>query len=170
MDRIRWTLQGYDINPEQLRIELTESVLMDNPDLSLSVLQQFRELGMRIAIDDFGTGYSSLSYLNQFPLDCLKIDRSFVQGLTQGEKSATIIESIVTLARRLDLTIVAEGVETIDQLNALRELKCDWVQGFLLARPLKASAAEELLLNPARWRGHVGRYFVFDPEPVANPG
>jgi diguanylate cyclase (GGDEF)-like protein len=122
------------IAPGTLGLEITESVLMDEGD-AVTVLEALRERGARLSLDDFGTGYSSLSYLKRFPLDTLKIDRAFINGIGNGEGTA-LVATIVSMAETLGLDVVAEGVETEEQLRRLRELGCDKAQGFLLARPL----------------------------------
>jgi len=124
--------------PELLELELTESLLMEKPEQVREVLEQLRELGTLTAIDDFGTGYSSLSYLKHFPLNRLKIDRSFVKDLTSDSDDAVIIEAIIALAHSLRLQVVAEGVETPAQLEFMRRHGCDDVQGYLLGRPMPA--------------------------------
>ncbi|WP_240778426.1 EAL domain-containing protein [Shewanella polaris] len=119
-----------------LELELTESMIMGNPKDSVAVLAKLKALGLTIAIDDFGTGYSSLSYLKRFPIDTLKIDREFVRDITEDPDDAAITSAIITLAHSLELNVVAEGVETQEQLDFLREGGCDQVQGFLLSKPL----------------------------------
>jgi EAL domain-containing protein (putative c-di-GMP-specific phosphodiesterase class I) len=129
----------------RLEIELTESSLMQGNDSVLAVLEALRKLGIVIALDDFGTGYSSLSYLRTFPLDKLKIDRSFVMTLDKGPSSAdcqAIVTAIIQLARALRLGTVAEGVETVEQRDLLRRLGCDLGQGYMYARPLDAEHAD----------------------------
>ncbi|WP_435805415.1 EAL domain-containing protein [Shewanella psychromarinicola] len=121
-----------------LELELTESMIMGNPQESVTVLSQLKALGLTIAVDDFGTGYSSLSYLKRFPIDTLKIDQEFVRDITEDPDDAAITSAIITLAHSLELKVVAEGVETQAQLNFLREGGCDQVQGFLLSKPLNA--------------------------------
>jgi len=123
------------IAPGTLGLEITESVLMDEGD-AVTVLEALRARGARLSLDDFGTGYSSLSYLKRFPLDTLKIDRAFVSGLGTGQDDAALVATIVSMAGTLGLEVVAEGVETEEQLRLLRDLGCDRAQGFLLARPL----------------------------------
>lgn len=129
----------------RLEIEVTESRLMEAPKLAADVLSALRALGVRIAMDDFGTGYSSLSYLHEFKFDKLKIDRSFVMRFGQTEDVTLIVSAIIGLARKLGLSIVAEGVETVQQLNALRDLGCDQIQGYLIARPIPLDDPSELL-------------------------
>ncbi|WP_223418843.1 EAL domain-containing protein [Shewanella inventionis] len=128
-----------------LELELTESMIMGNPQDSVTVLSKLKALGLTIAIDDFGTGYSSLSYLKRFPIDTLKIDREFVRDITEDPDDAAITSAIITLAHSLELNVVAEGVETKEQLEFLRNGGCDQVQGFLLSKPLTASECLTLL-------------------------
>jgi EAL domain-containing protein (putative c-di-GMP-specific phosphodiesterase class I) len=128
-----------------LELELTESMIMGNPQDSVAILAQLKALGLTIAVDDFGTGYSSLSYLKRFPIDTLKIDKEFVRDITEDPDDAAITSAIITLAHSLDLNVVAEGVETQAQLNFLREGGCDQVQGFLLSKPLSADDCMTLL-------------------------
>lgn len=131
-------LDASGMRPDQLELELTESILMDDVGHSLGQLQDLNAMGVRLAIDDFGTGYSSLNYLKQFPLDCLKIDRSFVQQLAEAQDQR-IVQAIIALARSFDLEVLAEGVETQAQMLALQQLGCDSAQGFYFARPLTAA-------------------------------
>ena len=128
------------ITPRQLELEVTESLLMDNTELSISTLSGLREMGVKVAVDDFGTGYSSLNYLRRFPIDILKIDKSFVCELTSNVDDAAIAAAIIALAHSLRLTVIAEGVETEAQLNHLRRQGCDQAQGFFISRPLPAEA------------------------------
>jgi EAL domain-containing protein (putative c-di-GMP-specific phosphodiesterase class I) len=132
-------LRESNLPPRALRLELTESMLMDNAAVAAGVLDELRALGVSLDLDDFGTGYSSLSYLNDFRLDTLKIDRSFLAG------SWEIVTAIVNLARGLRLTLIAEGVENDAQLEQLRKLGCEYGQGYLFGRPLDAEAMEEIL-------------------------
>ena len=130
-----------------LEIELTESTIMQNAEQAAIVLSRLNEMGMSIAIDDFGTGYSSLSYLQKFPLNTLKIDRSFVNDITESDGDSSIVSAIISMAHSLGLSVVAEGVETAEQLSLLQEKDCEFVQGFLFSRPIKDIDAEELLEN-----------------------
>jgi EAL domain-containing protein (putative c-di-GMP-specific phosphodiesterase class I) len=125
----------------QLTLEVTEGVLVQDVDRVVGQLTALRELGVAIAIDDFGTGFSGLSYLRRLPADIIKIDRSFVSDLSRGTSSATLISSIVELARTLGLDVVAEGVETDGQRQVLRDLRCGSAQGYLFARPEPAAGA-----------------------------
>ena len=133
------------LNPARLELELTESVMLDDAQGALVIMQGLKALGVRLLMDDFGTGYSSLSYLRSFPFDGLKIDRSFVGGLTASGGDHSIIQAIVGLGRALSLTVTAEGVETIDQLQALGAIRCDEAQGFYLNQPMDAQAIKALL-------------------------
>jgi diguanylate cyclase (GGDEF)-like protein/PAS domain S-box-containing protein len=128
-------LSQSQLEPSQLTLEITETVLMSNLDSSRSILNELKALGVRLAIDDFGTGYSSLSYLRQLPVDELKIDRSFISAMSESEASASLVRTILKLAEDFQLTTVAEGVETADQLEALRADSCELGQGYLFARP-----------------------------------
>ncbi|MGH8986643.1 MAG: EAL domain-containing protein, partial [Acidimicrobiia bacterium] len=125
----------------------TESVVMDDAVTALRTLERLKELGVRLAIDDFGTGYSSLAYLGRFPIDVLKIDRGFIAGLGANRSDHAIVASMIDLAHTLGLTVVAEGVETADQLATLAALGCDAAQGFLFSRPQPAHAASNLIQN-----------------------
>jgi EAL domain-containing protein (putative c-di-GMP-specific phosphodiesterase class I) len=133
------------IDPCDLRLEITETTLMDNPHQAAHVLTDLRKFGVRIYLDDFGTGYSSLSHLHRLPVDALKIDQSFVRSLAVPDRPA-IVESIMALARTLNTSVVAEGVENQLQANELKRLGCEHAQGYLFSRPLSAEAAEALLV------------------------
>ncbi|MCS6175478.1 EAL domain-containing protein [Shewanella baltica] len=135
---------------QSLELELTESMIMGNPQESVSILSKLKALGLTIAVDDFGTGYSSLSYLKRFPIDTLKIDREFVRDITNDPDDAAITSAIIALAHSLDLNVVAEGVETQEQLNFLAMQGCDQVQGFLLSKPLSATDFLTLLKNQSK--------------------
>jgi EAL domain-containing protein (putative c-di-GMP-specific phosphodiesterase class I) len=133
--------------PGDLRLEITETVLMEDPERAEVVLKELRRLGVKIYLDDFGTGFSSLSYLHRFPIDTLKIDRSFVASLKEGSERPAIIESIVTLAKTLGTHVIAEGVETERQMNELARLGCTEAQGFFFSQPLPVITAEDLLVR-----------------------
>lgn len=147
--RIAAILEETQLPPACLELELTESILMHEVDEAMQILASLKRLGLSIAVDDFGTGYSSLNYLKQFPIDILKIDRSFVDGLPDGEQDAQIARAIVAMAHSLNLAVIAEGVETHDQLTFLREHGCDEVQGYLFGRPMQASRFEAQFSNDA---------------------
>jgi len=138
---VRHALKDAKLDPKALHLELTESVIIQNAESTYGVIEQIRALGCSIAVDDFGTGYSSLSYLHRFAVDQLKIDSSFVQSAGDQRKSAEIIRSIVNLGRTLDIEVVAEGIETSQQADHLRELRCSLGQGYLFSRPVDPDAA-----------------------------
>ena len=147
---IEQTMKRYGVTPADLGVELTESVLMADPERANEVLRRLRTMGVRIAIDDFGTGYSSLSYLKRFPAETVKIDRSFIAGLPKDSDDAAITQAVIAMAHSLGLNVVAEGVETAEQLRTLRELGCDEAQGYLLGRPIPAAETARLLQPIAR--------------------
>ncbi len=138
-------LRAHEIEPKYLEIELTESALIEDRDRALGILADLKRLGVGIAVDDFGTGYSSLSYLSGLPVDCLKIDRAFVMNAGKGGRDAAIAQAIVSLGHTLGLVVVAEGIETSEQLEFLRGHRCDIGQGYLFARPLPPDAAAAAL-------------------------
>lgn len=138
-------LLHHGLKPRQLKLEVTESTVMEHSDRALSILSELDALGVALSTDDFGTGYSSLSYLQKFPFERLKIDRSFIAKMDDDEKSSLIVKTILMLGENLNLQVVAEGIETAQQLRKLRELGCVLGQGYLFARPLEASLAEDFL-------------------------
>ncbi len=145
--RIATILRETGLPPACLELELTESILMREVNEALQILASLKNLGLSIAVDDFGTGYSSLNYLKQFPIDVLKIDRTFVDGLPSGEQDAQIARAIIAMAHSLNLAVIAEGVETHEQLEFLREHGCDEVQGYLFGRPMPANRFEAQFSN-----------------------
>ena len=146
MERLKQLMDKYGVNRDFLEVELTESIAIKEPRLVQKRLQSLRDLGIRIAIDDFGKGYSSLSYLKDYPIDTLKIDKSFVDEIsTRGE--APIVRAIVAMGKGLNVEVVAEGVETKEQLAYLRSLDCDYVQGYYISKPLPVPEYEEKFLR-----------------------
>ncbi|VXD12883.1 putative bifunctional diguanylate cyclase/phosphodiesterase [Planktothrix paucivesiculata] len=143
-------LNTTQISPGDLKIELTESVLIDNSK-TLEIIAQLKSYHIGLSIDDFGTGYSSLSYLHRFPLDTLKIDRSFIQNIGQNGRETEIVLAIISLAHNLGMDVVAEGVETQEQLDQLRRFDCEYGQGYLFSKPLSAEATEALLHSNPQW-------------------
>lgn len=129
-------LASTGMSAKNLELEITESVLMDDTDLAITTLNSLSGVGITLAIDDFGTGYSSLSYLKRFPLNVLKIDRSFVRDVNVDEDDAAIVMAILAMSHRLNLEVIAEGVETADQLRFLEDNDCDRVQGYFFSKPL----------------------------------
>jgi diguanylate cyclase len=148
--RIRQILSQTQVNPSWLELELTESVLIQDVDVAMHRLQMLKTLGLQIAIDDFGTGYSSLSNLYRFPFDILKLDRSFVQDIHANPKNAAIATAIITMAHQLNLKVVAEGVETVNELAFLYEKQCDEIQGFLFSKALPPQELADLIKSGKR--------------------
>jgi EAL domain-containing protein (putative c-di-GMP-specific phosphodiesterase class I) len=149
-DHVEALLVEAGISSRQLGLEMTESSLIPNLHPALEVLGSLRRLGVSLLMDDFGTGYSSLNYLHSFPFDVLKIDRSFVGRMTEGDQPLQIVRTIIELARVMGMDVVAEGIETLEQYRLLREMKCRYGQGFLFARPMSAEAVTQLLRLPGR--------------------
>jgi len=150
VDNIKQVLQETGLNPNRLWIEITEKVSTPNDESTIEVLNRLRSIGIRISLDDFGTGYSALNYLARFPVDALKIDRSFVSmiGVDDNQK---IVEMINALASHLGLIVIAEGVETPEQIHFLRSIKCQYTQGYFYAKPLDSEAATNLLAIDRQW-------------------
>ena len=138
-------IQKYNFNPSWLALEVTESQIMNNPELSISKLNQIHSLGIEIALDDFGTGYSSLSYLKKLPLDKLKIDQSFIRDIPEDEDDVAITKAIIALGQSLNLTLIAEGVETQEQRDFIVENGCEYIQGYFYSRPLPYDEVTKLL-------------------------
>jgi EAL domain-containing protein (putative c-di-GMP-specific phosphodiesterase class I) len=149
-DHVEALLLQTGISSRQLGLEMTESSLIPNMTIALEVLGGLRKLGVSLLMDDFGTGYSSLNHLHTFPFDTLKIDRSFVGRITDGDQALQIVRTIIELARALGMEVVAEGIETKEQYNLLRGMGCRYGQGFLMARPMTAEAMTRLLRMPGR--------------------
>jgi len=144
-------LQATDLDASILRLEITESLIMASADAATAMLYQLKDLGIHLSIDDFGTGYSSLARLHHFPIDELKIDRSFINSMSSDSGNSEIVEAIIALAQKLNLDVTAEGVETPEQLAKLRELKCKYGQGFFFSRPLDREAVREFVLANPQW-------------------
>jgi len=150
VEEIRRIIEETGVEPRRLRLEITESVMMSG-SAALAMLTRIRELGVTFHLDDFGTGYSSLSYLHRMPLDALKIDQSFVHAMSTDAMSRSIVVAIVTLGHSLGMNVIAEGVETKEELESLRAMKCDAAQGYYLYRPMDADAAQVLLAGAHAW-------------------
>ncbi|MGF1492828.1 MAG: putative bifunctional diguanylate cyclase/phosphodiesterase [Microcoleaceae cyanobacterium] len=138
-------LMETEVDCRCVKLEITESTIMSDVELAIAILNRFKVIGVQLSLDDFGMGYSSLSYLHRFPVDTLKVDRSFVSRMGELQVNKEIVKAIIILAKNLGLSIIAEGIETVEQMRTLQELKCEYGQGYLFAKPLPASAATELL-------------------------
>jgi diguanylate cyclase (GGDEF)-like protein len=145
IDQIDQILAETGLEGRYLKLEITESAIMKNSDSAAEMLKQFSDRNIQISIDDFGTGYSSLSYLHQFPVDTLKVDRSFIQAMAETHKTPAIVQAIITLAKNLGMDVVAEGIETAEQQQRLRQLDCQYGQGYLFSRPVEAPQVPEML-------------------------
>ena len=150
--QIKTILKETNVPPSCIKLEITESAVMDNAESVIAILTQLKRIGLQLSIDDFGTGYSSLSYLHRFPIDTLKIDRSFVSSMENASENGEIVRTVIALAKTLNLDIIAEGIETIHQLHQLRILGSEYGQGFLFSRPIPLAEAEALLEDKGRWR------------------
>ena len=139
------TISESDVQPEQIHLEITERVLIQQPDLAKETLRMCRKAGMGIAIDDFGTGYSSLSYLHYFPIDTLKIDQSFIRDMHKNEHTMALVNSIVTLGQNMKMKTVAEGVEMLEEAKKLKEMGCDLVQGYYFAKPMSEDDLKDVI-------------------------
>ncbi len=146
----------HKVEPSQIKLEITESVVVENSDVVTSILRQLRALGIKLSMDDFGTGYSSLSYLHQLPISTLKIDRSFISQMTEETESAEIVRTILLLAKNLNLEVVAEGIETQTQHEVLNDLKCEFGQGYYFSKPLSVADAAEFIKNSSCEYNFVG--------------
>lgn len=139
------TLEGANVSPSLLELEVTESMLMDDRATTFGTMSTLKSMGLRLSIDDFGTGYSSLAYLKRFPVHALKVDRSFVKDMPHAEDDSAITSAIIAMAHSLRLEVVAEGVETTEQLNYLNMRHCDYAQGYLISRPVPAAALSQFV-------------------------
>ncbi len=145
LDSVLAAVRDHKVAPERLELEITESLLMKHVTRTTATLKRLRSLGFRLSIDDFGTGYCSLGYLRQFPVDALKIDRSFVRDLHTSDDDAAICAAIIAMARELKLKVIAEGVENAAQLEFLCKQKCDQIQGYFIGRPVPIEELAKLL-------------------------
>jgi EAL domain-containing protein (putative c-di-GMP-specific phosphodiesterase class I) len=151
IERLDQILCETGIDGRYLKLEITESAIMQNAASGTAMLKQLKALGVQLSIDDFGTGYSSLARLHQLPIDTLKIDRSFVSRMANDGESLEIIRAIITLAHTLDMDVIAEGAETSQELAQLRSLQCEYGQGYFFSKPVDSYAAEELLAGGLQW-------------------
>ena len=169
VDQLETIVRESGIRPASLKLEITETALMKNAAETIELLKRLRALGVSISVDDFGTGYSSLSFLHTFPLDHLKIDRSFVETMGNGNQNRQIVRTIIALAKTLSLEIIAEGIETKEQFRKLRRLGCQYGQGYLFSRPLPVGEIETMLQDKISWAhllpsGHLASRY--DGEPI----
>jgi diguanylate cyclase (GGDEF)-like protein/PAS domain S-box-containing protein len=151
IDQVTQILRETGTDASDLKLEITESTIMENAENARKMLRQLREMNIQLQIDDFGTGYSSLSYLHWFPVNTLKIDRSFVSRIGSDDENLEIVKTIVLLARNLKMNVIAEGIETEEQLQHLRDLKCDHGQGFYFSKPMHTDIIEEVMENDPKW-------------------
>lgn len=140
------TLKETELDPQYLELELTESIIQDSK-YAITTMQKLKAMGIHLSIDDFGTGYSSLSYLKLFPIDSLKIDRSFTSNIFADSKDAALVHTIIAMAHNLDLKVIAEGVETQEQLHFLRQRQCNEAQGYFFSRPVSGEELSIFLKN-----------------------
>ncbi|MCY7347065.1 MAG: EAL domain-containing protein [Pyrinomonadaceae bacterium] len=169
VEQIRKILVETEINPACLKLELTESAVMENAESVIRMMKQIRDLGIQLSIDDFGTGYSSLSYLHRFPINTLKVDRSFVSSMEDGSENGEIVRTIVALAKTLRLNVIAEGIETIHQLHQLRILGCEYGQGYLFSRPVPVAEVERLITDTSRFEKIIPRQIIPPPSNIDVP-
>lgn len=147
IEDLKKVLDKYDVSPERIEIEITESIMIDSAEKALQRIDELKQLGMKVAIDDFGTGYSSLSYLNNFPTDMLKIDKSFIDNMSLNESSKQYVAMIISIGHTLDLKVISEGVESADQVKVLKDIGCDYIQGYVWGRPMPPEEAYELVIS-----------------------
>ena len=145
MDELKGLLDTYEIPAGNLEVEITESIMLDSADKALACINRIKEMGIKIAIDDFGTGYSSLSYLSKVPADLLKIDKSFIDEMNKSDASKKYVAAIVSMGQIMNMEVISEGVEDDSQIETLREIGCNYIQGFVWGRPLPAEEAEKLV-------------------------
>lgn len=154
--QVRQIITETGIDPRTVRLEITESITAGDVERVVHVLSQLKDVGIRLSINDFGTGYSSLSYLQRFPLDILKIDRSFVSAMEKSEESLQIIRTIMALANSLGMSVVAEGAKIEEQVSQLKSLGCEFGQRYFFSKPIDAAAIRSLLRGPAHWMAPEG--------------
>ncbi|MEM7760518.1 MAG: EAL domain-containing protein, partial [Cyanobacteria bacterium P01_A01_bin.40] len=151
VSQIQTTLDNTGLDAANLKLEITESMVMDNVENTISLLNQLQKLKIKISMDDFGTGFSSFSYLHRFPINTLKVDRSFVSNMSQGEKNREIVNTIIILAHRLGMDVIAEGIETAEELAILKGFDCEYAQGYFFAKPLSKEDATKLIVQNKKW-------------------
>jgi diguanylate cyclase (GGDEF)-like protein len=172
VENIRDILDETHVDPKHLKLEITESAVMENAEMAARLLKRLKALGVQLSIDDFGTGYSSLSYLHRFPVNTLKIDRSFVGRIGEAAENIEIVRTVISLAENMGMEVVAEGIETLSQLTQLRKLKCQFGQGYLFSRPVDAQSVSAWISKKPHWQESLfpGTSDFFVPsQPVAVP-
>ena len=147
LDEVRSIVNACDFPVRDLEIEITESVMIDSAEEALNCIKEIKRMGARIALDDFGTGYSSLSYLNTFPADILKVDKSFIDKMNSSDSSKQYVAAIISIGHIMNFDVISEGVEEPEQLDTLRSIGCDYIQGYIWGRPLPPEEAEALVLR-----------------------
>ena len=145
IEDIKRVLEQHNVSPSRIEIEITESIMIDSAEKALERIEELKAMGMKVAIDDFGTGYSSLSYLNNFPSDLLKIDKSFIDNMSLNDSSRQYVAMIISIGHTLDLKVISEGVESPDQVNVLKSIGCDYIQGFVWGKPMPPEEAGQLV-------------------------
>lgn len=151
VEQVNQVLRERQLDPRHIKLEITESIIMKRPDVAALMLKKLRKSGIKISIDDFGTGYSSLSYLYRFPIDTLKLDRSFINSIDVDDEKLALVQGIIQLARNMDMDVVAEGIETAKQLAQLKALHCEYGQGYFFSKPLNSETATTLLAEGPLW-------------------
>src|ERR1041385_505962 len=169
VSQIRSVLEETNVDPKHLKLELTESAVMHNADMAARLLKRLKALGVQLSIDDFGTGYSSLGYLHKFPVNTLKIDRSFIGRIGEDSENIEIVRTIVSLAENMGMNVVAEGVETLSQLTQLRSLNCQYGQGYLFSRPVDADTVGAWISKRPHWQADLFPTLLNEQYVPANP-
>ena len=152
LDEVRGIVKESGIPTKNLEIEITESIMIDSVDEALSIINEIKAMGIQIAIDDFGTGYSSLSYLNKFPANLLKVDKSFIDKMNTSDSSRQYVAAIISIGHIMGFDVISEGVEEPDQLETLRDIGCDFIQGYIWGKPLSMEDAEKVAVSAAQER------------------
>ena len=145
IDELKKIIESHSVSADHIEIEITESIMIDSAEKALNRIEEIKKLGIKVAIDDFGTGYSSLSYLNSFPSDLLKIDKSFIDGMDVNDSSKRFVAMIISIGHVLDLKVISEGVESAEQVQALKNIGCDYVQGYVWGHPMEPEEAKALI-------------------------
>ena len=147
IEELKSIIAASGVTPDHLEIEITESIMIDSAEKALNCINDIKNLGIKIAIDDFGTGYSSLNYLNTFPADLLKVDKSFIDKMNSSDSSKKYVAAIISIGHIMNFEVISEGVEEPEQLETLKSIGCDFVQGYIWGKPLPPEDARELIMN-----------------------